>query len=208
MYLDDTIRKYLEDATSGAPTPGGGSVAALAGALGLSMACMAANFTVGKKKYKDVEAETKELLGRCAAARDDLANLMDLDTQAYGAVSQAYALPKDTPEQKKARAAAIQKGLKAAMDAPLQAVRVCRDALEVVRRLADIANPNLITDVGVAAILAESALRAAKLNVEINLKFLKDEELVPRTREEIEAAASAAKRLSEETLAKVSEAIG
>ena len=207
MYLDGTIRTYLEDASSGDPTPGGGSVAALAGALGLSMACMAANFTVGKKKYKDVEPEVKTLLGKCAAARDDLANLMDLDTQAYGAVSQAYGMPKDTPEQKKARAAAIQQGLKAAMSVPLQAVRVCRDALEDVRRLVDIANPNLITDVGVAAILAEAALRAAKLNVEINLKFLKDEELVSKTREEIDAASKVAKRLSEETLAKVAEAV-
>lgn len=208
MYLNETIRTYLEDASSDAPTPGGGSVAALAGSLGLSMACMAANFTVGKKKFKEVEGEVKQLLGACAAARDDLANLMDLDTQAYGAVSEAYGLPRATPEEKKARTAAIQKALRIAMDAPLKAVRACRDALRSVRRLVDLANPNLISDVGVAAILAEAALRAAKMNVEINLSFLKDEELVAKTRQEIEEAAKEAKALSAETVGIVAKAIG
>lgn len=208
MYLNETIRTYLEDASSGKPTPGGGSVAALAGALGISMASMAANFTVGKKKYRDVEAEVKQLLGKCAAARDELANLMDLDTQAYGAVSEAYGMPRETPEQKKERTAAIQKALGIAMEAPLNAVRACRDAMQSIRRLADVANPNLISDVGVAAILTEAALRAAKMNVEINLSSLKDEELVSSARQEIEEASQEAKDLGAETVAKVVKAIG
>ena len=208
MYLNETIRTYLEDASSDAPTPGGGSVAALAGALGMSMACMAANFTVGKKKFKEVEGEVKQLLGVCAAARDELANLMDLDTQAYGAVSEAYGMARGIPEEKKARTAAIQKALRIAMDAPLKAVRACRDSLRSIRRLVDLANPNLISDVGVAAILAEAALRAAKMNVEINLSFLKDEELVGTTRQEIEEAAKEAKALSAETVEIVAKAIG
>ena len=208
MYIDSAIRKYLDDASSNSPTPGGGSVAALAGSVGVSMACMAANFTLGKKKYKDVEAEAQELLGNCASVRDGLAALMDEDTEAYGTVSAAYAMPKSDPEEKKARAQAIQRALKVAMDAPLRAVRACRTAMRDIRRLVDVANPNLISDVGVAAVLVEAALRAAKMNVEINLSFLKDEQRVKATRQEIEDAAQEARTLSLETVTKVAEAIG
>ena len=208
MYLYGTVRSYLEAASAGSPTPGGGSIAALGGALGVSMACMAANFTVGKKKFKDVEEDVKAQLAVCTKARDELARLMDEDTQAYATVSAAYGMPRKTPEEKAARREAIQKALVVAMDSPLGAVQVCREALRAVAKLADIANPNLISDVGVAAILAEAALRAAKLNVEINLKFLKDEALVAATRQEIEGAATEATGLARETLEKVVKEIG
>jgi len=189
MYLYSTLRTYLEDASSAKPTPGGGSIAAAAGALGMSMACMAANFTVGKKKFKAVEGEVRKQLDACMKARDDLLRLMDEDTRAYAEVSAAYGMPKETPEEKTARTAAIQAALVVAMDAPLKAVRVCRDALRATAALVEIANPNLISDVGVAALLGEAALRAAKLNVEINLHGLKDKNLVEKTRAEIDEAA-------------------
>jgi len=208
MYLDGTIRSYVEDASSGKATPGGGSIAAAAGALGMSMACMAANFTVGKKKYKDVEEEVKTHLDACMAARDELLRLMDEDTQAYGAVSEAYGMPKNTPEEKAARTAAIQEALVTAMDAPLRAVRACRTALRAVTGLVDVANKNLISDVGVAALLTEAALRAAKLNVEINLSYLKDQQLVRKTRAEIEEAAAETKQNAAAVMEKVAAAVG
>ncbi len=208
MYLDGTVRNYLDAASAGTPTPGGGSVAALAGALGMTMACMAANFTIGKKKYKNVEAEVRSRLGVCLKTRDELVRLVDEDTRAYATVSKAYGMPKDTAEQKRAKEEAIQKALVVAMDPPLRMVRVCRDALRAVAGLVDIANRNLISDVGVAAILAEAGLRAAKLNVEINLKGLKDEALVSATRREIEQAAQEASADACATLEKVVRAIG
>jgi formiminotetrahydrofolate cyclodeaminase len=208
MYLYGTIRTYSEAASSGQPTPGGGSVAALAGALGMTMGCMAANFTVGKKKFKAVESEVQQLLAASLRARDELLRLMDEDTKAYAAVSAAYALPKETPEQAAARTHAIQKALIVAMDSPLQVVRTCRSALEPIARLAEIANPNLISDVGVAAILAEAALRAAKLNVEINLQSLEDQALSSATRNEIVRAAEEARALARQTMEKVVRAIG
>jgi len=208
MYLDGTIRVYLDDASAGTPTPGGGSIAAAAGALGMSMACMAANFTVGKKKFRTVEEQVRRELTACLEARDELLKLMDEDTQAYATVSEAYGMPKNTPEQKTARTAAIQKALVVAMDAPLRAVRACRDALRAIANLVDIANPNLISDVGVAALLAEAALRAAKLNVEINLKFLKDQALVKATRQEINDAASETSENARKVMKKVVEDIG
>jgi len=208
MYIDDSIRRYIDDASSDKPAPGGGSVAALAAAAGLSMACMAANFTVGRKKFKDVEQRVNELLGKCAADRDELLELMDADVQAYSQVSGAYALPREKPEDKALRDEAIQKALRIAMDVPLRSVRACRAALHNIAALADIANPNLISDVGVAAILTEAALRCAKLNVEINLGSLKDQELVARTRQEIDQAASEAREMSRRTVEKVAKAIG
>ena len=208
MYLYGTFRSYLEDAASGEPTPGGGSIAACAGALGMSMACMAANFTVGRKKFAGVEERVRECLGVCLAARDELMGLMDEDVAAYGAVSAAYGMPRGTPEEKAARTVAIQAALVTAMGAPLRVLRACRTALGAMAGLVDIANPNLISDVGVAALLAESALRAAKLNVEINLKFLKDTALVEDTRKEIGQAAREAAADARAVMEKVVRQIG
>ena len=208
MYLYGAIRSYVEAASSNNPTPGGGSIAACAGALGMSMACMAANFTVGKKKYRNVEEEVKEQLEICVKARDELLALVDEDVRAYGAVSAAYGMAKGTDEEKAARTEAIQKALVVAMDAPLRVVRACRGALGAIAKLVDTANPNLISDVGVAALLAESALRAGKLNVEINLKFLKDEALVASTRKEINEAAEEAREIARAVMEKVVKEIG
>ena len=208
MYIDGAIRSYLDMASSDNPTPGGGSVAACAGALGMSMACMAANFTVGRKKFADVQEAVTEQLAICDAARTRLQSLIDEDVQGYGAVSEAYGLPKTTLEEKAARTEAIQRALVAAMAAPLEVVRECRKALVAIGGLVDVANPNLISDVGVAALLAESALRAGKLNVEINLKFLKDEALVDRTREEINAASAEAKSTAAAVMDKVVAQVG
>ena len=169
MYLYGAIRSYVEAGSSGSPTPGGGSIAALAGALGMSMACMAANFTVGKKKFKDVEEEVQGYLAECAEARDELLKLMDEDVAAYGTVSAAYGMPRKTDGQKQVRAEAIKTACRAAMAAPMVAARSCAIVVTACERLVDIGNKNLITDVGVSVLAAEAALRAAALNVEVNL---------------------------------------
>jgi len=191
-YRQESIDKYVSDAASNQPAPGGGSVSALAGALGVSMGCMVANFTVGKKKYKDVEPRVQELLASCEKAMDELLDLVQADVDAYSKVSAAYGMPKGSDEEKAARTAAIQEALVIAMDAPLKAFRVCASVLDAYAELGKIGNKNLISDVGVAAILTEAALRGAKLNVDINLAFLKDEDLVRKTRDEVERTAAEA----------------
>jgi formiminotetrahydrofolate cyclodeaminase len=208
MFLDGTIRDYVAQASDGVPTPGGGSIAALAGALGAAMSCMAANFTVGKKKFRDVEPRVREHLARCADARDALLRLVEEDAKAYAFVSAAYGMPKETPEEKAARGEAIQEALIKAMTPPLETLRACRRAMPSVSALADLANPNLISDVGVSAILMQAALRAAKLNVEINLSGLKDADLVRARRDEIEQAAAETAALADRTVAKVAAAVG
>jgi len=208
LYADLPLRKYLDDAASGRPTPGGGSVSALAAALGTSMACMAANFTVGKEKFAAVQAQCRRILDDCEAARAELLALTDEDTQAYAHVSKAYGLPKATPEQKGARTEAIQEALRTAMDAPLRAFRVCARVCGELDELAQIANPNLISDVGVAAIIVLAGLEGAKLNVEINLSYLNDKAFVDQMRQEINETRARARRAATEVFEKVRKQIG
>lgn len=208
MYRTGPIEKYVADAAAGIPAPGGGSVSALAGALGASMASMAANFTVGKKKFADVDAEARAILGRCEAGRNRLLELMDRDVAAYGTVSAAYGMPRDTAEQKAARAAAIQEALKVALAEPLEAFRECLALLCQLERLVEVANPNLISDVGVAAILIEAALRGAKINVEINLASLKDAAFVAATRKEVDEGAAEAANSAAAVIQRVYQKMG
>ena len=195
MYRDGTIRKYLDDAAAGIPAPGGGSVSALAGALATTMGSMAANFTVGKKKFSAVEPEAKAVRARLDGLRERLLDLVDEDVAAYTVVAAAYGMPRDTPEQKSARTAKIQEALVVAMDAPLRTMRACAEVLRALEGFAGIANPNLLSDVGVAAVLAEAALRGAKFNVDVNLAALANDERVRRTKAEAETLAAEAARV-------------
>jgi len=203
VYRDKPVESYLADAAAKLPAPGGGSVSALAGALGASMAAMAANFTVGKKKFRDVEPQVRALLDEFQDGLQKLLGLMDRDVEAYSTVDAAYAMPKQTDEQKKARTAAIQSALKVALDTPLRTVRLCGDLVARLGDLVELANPNLISDVGVAAIFLEAALRGAKINVEINLAYLKDQDFVRRTAAEIDEAAAQAATTAASVLERV-----
>ena len=185
-YADCTISEYLKEAASDEPTPGGGSVSALAGALASAMSEMAGNFTVGKDKYADVETDVRRCLKRLELSRQKLVTLADADANAYSGVGQAYSMPKETAEEKTARNDAIQHALREAMSVPLNIMRQCATIAETATELVEIANPNLLTDVGVSAVLAEAACAAARLNVEINLKFLEDEDLVSEVRPELD----------------------
>ena len=190
-YATAAIKDYLADAASDKPAPGGGSVSALVGALAGSMSEMAANFTSGKKKYKSVQAQVSEHLECLAISRRDLLDLVDGDVAAYTAVGQAYGMPGETDKQKAARAAAIQNALREALVVPLAVMRECATIAEAAEGLVRIANPNLLTDVGVSAILAEAACAAARLNVEVNLKFIKDKAFVAQVRPELDTLTQA-----------------
>ncbi len=208
MYIDEPLKKYLDEAASGASTPGGGSVAALAGALGAALTSMVCNFTVGKKKYKDVEAEVSQILEEAENLRSRLLDLMVEDIQVYGQVSAAYGMPRDTAEEKAARTEAIQNALKAAMGAPLEAAICCHKLLKLNEPLLEKGNQNLISDVGVAILLAESAMRSAIMNVEINLSYIKDEDLCQKTREKLRPLMTEATELRIKIYEAVNEAIG
>ena len=198
-YVSRPMTEYVNDAAAGIPAPGGGSVSAMTGALAMTMAEMALNFTVGKKKFADVENECRQLLATIGGCRKRCLELVDEDVRAYGAVAGAYGLPRGTDGEKATRTAAIQSALVVAMGPPLETFRCIARALAAIRRCVDVANPNLISDVGVSAVLARSALLGARLNVEINLAFLKDEELIGSVRTEIEAGTEEGICLADET---------
>jgi glutamate formiminotransferase/formiminotetrahydrofolate cyclodeaminase len=187
-YLKEPLARYIEDAAADKPTPGGGSVAAMAGALASTMASMAANFTVGRDKFKDVEAEVREALDHLAAARRRLLDLAHQDMAAYQAIMEAYRLPKATDAEKAARGRAVQDATRRSLGVVQGVLDACRDIMVVTLRLSGIANPNLISDVGVAAELALGAIKAARLNVEVNLSGLKDEAAARTIRQQTESA--------------------
>jgi len=183
---DLTIRAYLEALAGDAPAPGGGSAAALAGALAAASARMVGSFTVGKKKYADVEAEIRKHLAAIDAVRAEMLALVQDDVTAFGAVGAAYAMPKEAAEEKSARSAAIQKALRAAADVPLRLARACAELAAHLPALLAKGNQNLVSDVGVAAKLCAATCECAWLNVEVNLASLKDEAFVSATRVETE----------------------
>ncbi len=199
MYRNQPLENYLKDAAAGTPTPGGGSVAALVGALATTMASMSTQFTVGREKFKQYDAQLKKILEGCEKSRETLLALMEEDITVYGGLSKAYGLPKSTDEEKKARTEAIQKATVIAMEVPVKAVMSCLYVLELTRELVDIANPNLISDVGVAAFLADAAFQCAKLNVEINLAAIKNTAIVEKVRNDVTQAEKKAKTFFTET---------
>ncbi len=179
--LENSVSDFLDKAASRSPAPGGGSAAALSGAMGAAMAAMAANFTAGRKGYEHAADEIDSLLKVLEPAVKKLAFLAQEDISAYEKVSAAYKLPSGSEQLKKTRKDLIRAALLQAMQIPLETSRQCLNLMKTLPRLAETANKNLISDVGVAAYLLDGALRSAVLNVEVNLKALKDENLNKKT---------------------------
>jgi formiminotetrahydrofolate cyclodeaminase len=167
---------------SSAPTPGGGSAAALAGALGASLLAMVGSMP----KHRGASEEDVERLraagSRCAGIADRLTELIDLDSAAYDRVMAAYTLPRTSDSDKGERAARIQQELGGAIEVPLDVMRRCSDAIEAATVIARFGNPNAGSDTGVALELLLAAERGARLNVVINLDGIKDPDLVERVR--------------------------
>jgi formiminotetrahydrofolate cyclodeaminase len=185
MYFEGQFKQYMDDLASYKPAPGGGSAAAAAGALGVSLLSMVANFTVGKEKYKDVEAEIQEVLSSSEKLRTELQKLIDDDVVAYKGVSAAYKMPKESDKEKTARSEAIQAALKQAMSVPLAICRNLYEAISLCEPLLEKGNVNLVSDVGVAAELIAGGFASAVLNVEINLAGIEDPDMASKIRDEL-----------------------
>jgi glutamate formiminotransferase/formiminotetrahydrofolate cyclodeaminase len=156
------------------PAPGGGSVAAHAGALAAALAQMVAGLTVGKKKFAAVESDMKALALEASSLGTTLAGLVRRDGDAYTAVMAAYQLPKETPDQQGARQAAVDGALLAAARVPLETAQACAEVARLAAVAAEKGNPNAASDAGVAALLAEAACKGAAYNVRINVAALSD----------------------------------
>lgn len=185
-FSDKTIQEFLDELASDAPAPGGGSAAALSGALAAALVAMVCRLTIGKKNYESAGAELEVLLARVQDRARVLLELMEADAAAYARVISTYKLPKEDEQQKAARAAATQAALKQAAEVPFQIAGACADVLDMALPVAAKGNKNAASDAGAAALLAEAGLRAAVLNVEINLALIKDEAYVQDLRARLE----------------------
>ena len=171
-----SVDELLERLSSSAPVPGGGSAAALAGAMGASLVSMVAALTVGREAYVQVDVAAREIGQSADSLRQELVDLAEQDSAAYQAFVSARGLPRETDAQRAARASAMQDASKRSTEAPLRTARVARKALELARRIAPIGNRNAVSDAGVAAQLLSAAVRGASLNVRINLPLLAEDE--------------------------------
>jgi formiminotetrahydrofolate cyclodeaminase len=172
------------------PTPGGGSAAALASAVGASLLAMVASMPKHRAASEEDVDRLHRATDRCTQLSERLAGLVDEDSGAYDQVVAAYQLPRGSEAEKAERGARIQDALKAAIEAPLEVMRRCAEAIQVASVVAAFGNSNAASDVGVALELLGAGARGARLNVEINLPGLKDAQLADRVRDESSRLAS------------------
>ena len=200
VYARETLQTYLNDAASGKPAPGGGSVSACVGALGAALTAMVCNLTIGKEKFAAVESQVRDLEANAQDARAKLEKLLQDDTVAYNGVIAAYRLPKETDEEQTARMAAVQAGLIVAANVPLDICRVAVEVCRLARTAAEIGNPAAVTDAGIGAILGEAAAQGGALNVRINLGSIEDEAYVRAANAELERILAETSVLRDEVL--------
>ena len=182
--IDSTLRAFSDDLSSEAPVPGGGSAAAYAGALGAALAAMVARISLKKEESRDL----REFVEEMDNLRGDFLRLVDDDSSAYARVAAALKLPRKSDEEKNARQERLQAALLAASRVPLEVAETARRLLNACERAVASATPMTASDIGVGALMAETALRGAALNVMINLASVKDPAQVKALSEHLDRA--------------------
>lgn len=179
-----TVEGFCDLLSTDAPAPGGGSVAALCAAMSGALSAMVSNLTIGKKDYEDVQDEAMTLAPLGQSIKERAMHCIDMDTDAFYAMMDAMRLPKKTEQESSYRDAEIQKHTQAAINAPLEILRISLEALELAQRVAKIGNINALSDAGVAALTALAAAKAANFNVLINISGITDESYITKTKAE------------------------
>lgn len=212
MFINNSLQEFIDVVASDNPTPGGGSVAALAGSLGGALTKMVGTLTIGKKAYDEVPAEAKTKMESAFNELEEvvksLSHIVDEDSTAFDDVMSAFKLPKETDEDKKARTTAIQEGYKHALEVPLKCAEECYRVLELQEVFASYGNVNAITDVGVGTLLAYTGLEGALFNVTINLLSVKDLEYKKDIEGRVSLLLKEGKGLKEKLIEKVYERLG
>ena len=199
-----SVRELTERLATRAPVPGGGSAAALAGAMGAALVSMVAELTIGRPDAAEHDAELTEIRDAATAHRSALLDLAEEDADAYAAVVASRRMPKETDLEREERAVAMRTAMRAAADVPLRTAELTAEVVDLARRIAPIGNRNAASDAGVAAQLASAATRGALLNVRINLPYLPpDEPLRERAGGMLERLAAAATEGERAALASV-----
>jgi glutamate formiminotransferase/formiminotetrahydrofolate cyclodeaminase len=184
--VSSSVKGFLSELASKSPAPGGGSVAALSGALGSALSSMVCNLTIGKDKYKNFQDEIKTTLEKSEKLRKKLTKLIDKDTEAFNDVITAFKMPKETENEKTKRNIAIQRGYKIAAKIPLETAKVGEKILDVAMIVAKKGNKNSITDAAVSALMGKACVQSAILNVKINLSSIKEKKFIDKISLEID----------------------
>lgn len=174
MIAQSKVATFLDELANGAPTPGGGSAAAIMGAMAAALVSMVCNVTLGKKGQEAVEAEMKAIRALSERLRSRLTSMASADIAAFDALMAAYRLPKSSEPERSRRTAAIQSSLRAATETPLECARACMEVIELARRAGESGYGGVISDAGVGVLAANTALRSAALNVHANVPSLQD----------------------------------
>lgn len=185
MLVDLSIKEFSRILGSSAPAPGGGSVAALSGALGADLVSMVCNLSIGKKDCESFQEEIKSSLEEALSLSKKLLERVDLDTEAFNGVMKAFKMPKEKEEEKQSRREAIQAGYKEAVQSPLGIASECLQVLKIAEKLLGKSNPNALSDLGVAGQQAYAGLEGAIMNVRINLPSIKDGSFVSHTSSQV-----------------------
>lgn len=188
MYLDKPLQEYLDDLASSKSTPGGGSTAALSGAMGSALACMVARLTLSKADYADVHADIETILTQTEQLRTRFQELIQADIDAYGKLSASFKLPRATAEEKVARTQAIQAGLVDAALVPLEMAERAAELVQHCQRIAEIGNKNVLSDIATASMMASGAGTGAAWMVRTNLNAMKDAERINELNSRLNAA--------------------
>ena len=197
---DQKLDEFLENLASSKPAPGGGSAAAVAGALAAALSSMVANLTIGKEQYKDVEGAFEGILEKAEVLRKEFLQAIGEDIEAYNKVMDAYGLPRETEEEKKKRRETIQSALKGATEPPFKMAELAGDVLELSKECSLSGNSHAVTDAGASAILAQAAARTALLNVDINLSSISDSDFVEEKRRKRNDLSKASREKAEEVV--------
>ena len=185
--IDSAISDVLEITASDAPAPGGGSIAALTGALGAALVGMVASLTIGRKMYADHEQLMIDSAKKAEELRLQLADIIDRDAEAFKSVSAVFAMPKETDEEKNKRGAAMQTALKSCVMTPIDIMECAFGAIEIASEMQGKFNSNAASDLGVAVLSLKAAIKGAWLNVLINLSGIKETAFVTEYKKRGEA---------------------
>ncbi len=195
---------FLSELASSAPVPGGGTAAALNGAIGTALLTMVAQLTIGKKGYEEFDEEMKQVKEKLIPRRERFINLMDEDAESFKGVMQAYKLPKMTEAERREREQVISEALKRAAAVPLRTMKLALEVLKLAKPVAEFGNKSSISDAGVGTMNLDTAFKGARLNVLINLAGIKDAQFVAEIQETVDELSAEAEGLVSEYLKIVS----
>ncbi len=206
--VDYSLKQFAEETASESPAPGGGSISAFVGALGAALGSMVANLSAHKRGWENRWEEFSDCAEKGKYFHNELLNCVDEDTQAFNQIISAFELPKETEQQKAKRNEAIQEATKNAIEVPLKVMQLANDSMKILKAMAETGNPNSVSDAGVGALCARTAVEGAFLNVKINAAGLKDKFYMEKMLKDAENMLSSAKESESAILKIVHQKIG